>query len=76
MLVLKPSAPKKLSIPYTEGGEDLIKTSSEFFDVTPIFGYSFTCNFGDTCGEDTIISSLYVSQQSVMPFQVMYSQSI
>ena len=75
LLVLKPGAPKKLSIPYLAGGTDLIKSSYDFFDVTPISSYSYTCNFGDTCGEATINSSPYVSQTSVMPFQISYSQS-
>lgn len=56
MFILRSDAPKAITIPYLEGGEDISMNYLNFFDITPIDGCSLGCNYGDTCGKETTIS--------------------
>ena len=61
LLVPKSGAISAISIPYLDLGPILSKTYLDFFDETPSAGNSFTCNYGDTCGEATTITGTYVT---------------
>ena len=61
LLVPKSGATSAISIPYLDLGPILSKTYLDFFDETPSAGNSFTCNYGDTCGEATTITGTYVT---------------
>ena len=72
MLVLKAGAPTAISIAYLDGGADLSKNYLDFFDETAVLGCSMTCNWGDSCGAVSTITSPNVSKTSTTPFEVTY----
>ena len=55
MLVAKSGAITEISIPFLDGGANLSKNYLDFFDETSISDCSYTCNYGDSCGETTTI---------------------
>ena len=73
LLVLKAGAPSSISIPYVDGGADLSKSHLDFFDLTPTAGCTYSCNYGDSCGPSTTITSTNVAKTSVSPFQITYN---